>query len=318
MNTENNPFVGVAPAIMTPFRSDGRVDFDALLKKRQRLAQAGMETMVWPGTMGNWSQLRPEERKEGVALLAKEGPLIVGTGAPNTDMAADYARHAREVGAEGLMIIPEVLYMGTVASAQERHFRRVLEAGEGLPSVAYNNPPAYRYSMGPDQFFKLRERHPNLKGFKESGGKDALTLAARMITHTEDCFLVVGIDNELVHGVMGCNAIGAVTGVGNVLRDDLIYVWRLCQLAREKGDAEAWRLAEELDKRLLPLSDYDADPRLVLYYKHLLVLLGESEYQLQRPEGAALSASEKTEAEDQLKLFQRWWESWSGKDYLTF
>ena len=77
-------------------------------------------------------------------------------------------------------------------------------------------------------------------------------------------------------------------------------------------------MAEELDKRLLPLSDYDADPRLVLYYKHLLVLLGESEYQLQRPEGAALSASEKTEAEDQLKLFQRWWESWSGKDYLTF
>jgi 4-hydroxy-tetrahydrodipicolinate synthase len=317
MNAEKNPFIGVAPAIMTPFRSDGSIDFDTLLNKRQRLVQAGMEAMVWPGTMGNWSQLRPEERKEGVKLLAEQGPLIVGTGAPNTEMAADYARHAKEAGAAGLMIIPEVLYMGTVVAAQEHHFSSVLEAGGDLPSVAYNNPPAYRYSMGADQFFKLMEKHPNLKGFKESGGKEALTSAARLITHTDDCFLVVGIDNALIHGVMGCGAVGAITGVGNVLPDEVMYLWRLCQAARENGDDKAWRLAEELDRRLLPLSDYDADPRLVLYYKHLLTLLGESEYHVQRPVEAALGASEKAEAEAQLTLFQRWWANWSGKDYLA-
>jgi len=317
MDVEKTPFTGVAPAIMTPFRPDGSVDFDALLEKRQRLVRAGMQTMVWPGTMGNWSQLSPEERNEGVSLLASQGPLIVGTGAPNTEMAADYARHAKEAGAAGLMIIPEVLYMGTVTSAQEHHFSRVLDAGQGLPSVAYNNPPAYRYSMGPELFFKLREKHPNLRGFKESGGREALTRAARMITHTEGCFLVVGIDNELVHGVMGCGAVGAVTGVGNVLPDELMYLWRLCQLARESGDTEAWRLAEDLDRRLLPLSDYDANPRLVLYYKHLLTLLGESEYQIQRPAEAALSASESAEAEAQIILFQRWWENWPGKHYLA-
>ena len=119
MSNEQNPFAGVSPAIMTPFHSDGSVNFDALLEKRQRLVDAGMSAMVWPGTMGNWSQLRPEERKEGVALLAEQGPLIVGTGAPNTEMAVDYARQAKEAGASGLMVIPEVLYMGTVAAAQE-------------------------------------------------------------------------------------------------------------------------------------------------------------------------------------------------------
>ena len=204
--SKENPFAGVAPAIMTPFRPDGFVDFDALLDKRKRLVQSGMSAMVWPGTMGNWSQLRPEERNEGVSLLAEQGPLIVGTGASNTEMAVGFARHAKQAGAAGLMVIPEVLYMGTVARAQEDHFSRVLDAGDGLPSVAYNNPPAYRYSMGADQFFKLRERHPNLLGFKESGGKEALTLAARLITHTEGCFLVVGIDNALLHGVMPSQA----------------------------------------------------------------------------------------------------------------
>ncbi len=317
MSTDPNPFVGVAPAIMTPFRPDGSINFDALLEKRRSLVQAGMLTMVWPGTMGNWSQLRPEERKEGVDLLASQGPLIVGTGAPNTEIAVDYARHAKEAGAAGLMIIPEVLYMGTVPNAQEQHFGRVLEAGAGLPSVAYNNPPAYRYSMGPEQFFVLRERYPNLGGFKESGDREALTRAARMITHTDGCFLVVGIDNELIHGAMRCNAVGAVTGVGNVLPEEVMCLWRLCQAARENGDDEAWRLAEELDRRLLPLADYDADPRLVLYYKHLLVLLGETEYLTHRPAGAALNASQKAEAEAQLTLFQRWWENWSGKNHLA-
>ena len=266
--------------------------------------------------MGNWSQLSSEERNEGVSLLAQQGPLIVGTGAPNTEMAMGYAKHARKAGATGLMVIPEVLYMGTVAYAQERHFSCVLDAGDGLPAVAYNNPPAYRYSMGADQFFKLREKHPNLKGFKESGGPEALTLAARLITHTDGCFLVVGIDNALVHGVLGCGAVGAITGVGNVLPDEVMCLWNLCQAA-EKGDHKAWLLAEELDRRLLPLSDYDADPRLVLYYKHLLTLLGESEYHTQRPAEVALNASEKNEAQAQLTRVQRWWANWPGKSHLS-
>jgi 4-hydroxy-tetrahydrodipicolinate synthase len=105
--------------------------------------------------------------------------------------------------------------------------------------------------------------------------------------------------------------------VGNVFPSEVMYLWRLLQLAQGEGDAEAWRLAEELDRRLLPMSDYDADPRLVLYYKHLLSLLDESGYEHQRPTGATLSSSEKAEAEAQLKLFQLWWKSWSGKNYLT-
>ena len=317
MREEENPFAGVAPAIMTPFRSDGSIDFDALLDKRRRLVQAGMASMVWPGTMGNWSQLTTEERNKGVSLLAEQGPLIVGTGAPNTEMAMGFARHAKQAGAAGLMVIPEVMYMGTVASAQEQHYGRVLDAGDGLPAVAYNNPPAYRYSMGADQFFKLRENHPNLKGFKESGGPEALTLAARLITHTDDCFLVVGVDNALVHGVLGCGAVGAITGVGNVLPDEVMCLWNLCSAAQESGDHRAWLLAEELDRRLLPLSDYDADPRLVLYYKHLLTLLDESEYHVQRPAGATLSLAEALEAQAQLERFQRWWGTWPGKDHLT-
>ena len=147
----------------------------------------------------------------------------------------------------------------------------------------------------------------------------ALTLAARLITHTDGCFLVIGIDNALVHGVLGCGAVGAITGVGNVLPDEAMCLWRLCQSAQEKSDHKAWLLAEELDRRLLPLSVYDADPRLVLHDKHLLTLRGESEYHIQRPVEATLSVAEKSEAQAQAQLtrFQQWWANWPGKDHLT-
>ena len=102
-----------------------------------------------------------------------------------------------------------------------------------------------------------------------------------------------------------------------MLPDEVMYLWNLCQRAQCEGDAKAWRLAEELDRRLLPLSDYDADPRLVHYYKHLLTLLGESDYEQQRPEGASLGVSELKEAEVQLARFQRWWQNWPGKSHLA-
>ena len=67
MTTETNPFAGATPAIMTPFNADGSINFDALLDKRKRLVEAGMASMVWPGTMDNRSQLTPEESKVAMA-----------------------------------------------------------------------------------------------------------------------------------------------------------------------------------------------------------------------------------------------------------
>jgi 1-pyrroline-4-hydroxy-2-carboxylate deaminase len=134
-------FSGTMPALMTPCGPDRRPDFDALVKMGKHLIGAGMSGLVYCGSMGDWPLLTIEQRMEGVERLTKAGlPVIVGTGAQNTEQAAALARHAKEKGARGLMIIPRVLSRGSSTAAQRGHFDRVLRAAVDLPSVIYNSP----------------------------------------------------------------------------------------------------------------------------------------------------------------------------------
>ena len=214
-------FRGCMPALMTPCmeREGQRVpNFDALVEKGRELVDAGMSAVVYCGSMGDWPLLTDAWRQEGVRRLVEAGlHVIVGTGAVNSSTAVAHARHAAEVGAAGLMVIPRVLSRGTSATAQEAHFAAVLGAAPGLPAVIYNSP-YYGFETRADLFFALRERHPNLVGFKEFGGASSLTYAAEHITSGDaGLTLMVGVDTQVVHGFVRCGATGAITGIGNAL-----------------------------------------------------------------------------------------------------
>ena len=308
-------FTGCMPALMTPCRErDGeRVpDFDALVETGQELTEAGMSGVVYCGSMGDWPLLDDEWRMEGVARLVGAGlRVIVGTGAINTRAAAAHARHAAEVGAAGLMVIPRVLSRGTSPAAQRAHFDAVLSAAPALPAVIYNSP-YYGFETRAELFFALRADHENLVGFKEFGGAASLTYAAENITTGDDSLtLMVGVDTQVVHGFVRCGATGAITGIGNALPGPVLQLVELCQQA-QAGDAEARRRAGELGDALQVLSTFDEGPDLVLYYKYLLELLGDERYRLHFNATDALSDSQRAFAESQLRQFQTWYARWQS------
>ncbi len=265
-------FSGCIPALMTPCDAAGVPDFDALVRKGRELVDAGMRAVVYCGSMGDWPLLDDDQRKQGVeALVAAGVPVIVGTGAQNTRRAAALAEHAATAGAGGLMVIPRVLSRGVSPAAQRYHFDAVLSAAPDLPAVIYNSP-YYGFETRADLFFALREAHANLVGFKEFGGADSLTYAAEHITGGDpDLILMVGVDTQVLHGLVHCGAGGVITGVGNAFPREILHLVRLSERAAD-GDHEALRLARELDHALAVLSSYDEGPDLVLYYKHLMVL----------------------------------------------
>jgi 4-hydroxy-tetrahydrodipicolinate synthase len=308
-------FRGCVPAIMTPCQADGTPNHPALLSKAQQLIAAGMHAVVYCGSMGDWPLLSDEQRQEGVRKLVEAGvPVIVGTGAQNPARAAAHAAHAQQVGAGGLMVIPRVLSRGTSPAAQRDHFAGVLSAAPELPAVIYNSP-YYGFETRAELFFDLRSEFPNLVGFKEFGGAESLSYAAENITNVDDnVLLMVGVDTQVVHGFVNCGAVGAITGIGNCLPEPVLKLLELSSSAA-RGDAEARRLAEELDEALMVLSTYDEGPDLVLYYKYLLVLLGESDYERHFNETDQLSPSQQQSAAAELKLFQDWWQSWPGTSY---
>lgn len=308
----DNIFTGCIPALMTPCNADRQPDFEALVAKGRELLKQGMSGVVYCGSMGDWPLLTEAQRQEGVARLVEAGiPTIVGTGAVNSREAVSHAAHAAKVGAQGLMVIPRVLSRGASITAQKAHFTAILDAAPDLPAVIYNSP-YYGFATRADLFFELRAKHANLIGFKEFGGADDLRYAAENITsQDDDVTLMVGVDTTVYHGFVNCGATGAITGIGNALPREVLQLVALSKKAA-KGDVTARRQAQELEEALGVLSSFDEGADLVLYYKHLMVLNGDSEYALHFNETDALSDAQRRYIETQYDLFRRWYAQWSA------
>jgi 4-hydroxy-tetrahydrodipicolinate synthase len=305
-------FSGVIPALMTPCGADRQPDFDALARKGRELVDLGMNAVVYCGSMGDWPLLSDEQRMAGVERLVKAGvPVVVGTGAQNPARAAAIAAHAQRCGAGGLMVIPRVLSRGSSIAAQRAHFEGILAAAPDLPAVIYNSP-YYGYETRADLFFELRRRHPNLIGFKEFGGAASLRYAAEHIVGEDaGVSLLVGVDTQVFHGYVNCGAVGAITGIGNVLPHEVLLLESLCRQAAA-GDAKARARALALEQALGVLSSFDEGVDLVLYYKHLMVLEGHTEYTHHLNPTDSLTPGQKRYAEQQLALFKTWYRQWSA------
>lgn len=310
-------FRGCIPALMTPCTEARQPDYEALVAKGRELVQAGMSGVVYCGSMGDWPLLSEAQRQEGVARLVKAGvPTIVGTGAVSTREAVAHAAHAAKVGAQGLMVIPRLLSRAASPAAQKAHFTAVLQAAPELPSVIYNSP-YYSFSTRADLFFELRGQHRNLIGFKEFGGADAMRYAAEHITSRDDeVILMAGVDTQVFHGYVNCNATGTITGIGNVLPREVLQLVSLSRQAAQ-GDARARRQALELSAALDVLSSFDEGCDLVLFYKYLMVLNGDREYRLHFNESDALSDSQRRYAEQQYSLFRQWYANWTAEQNLA-
>jgi 4-hydroxy-tetrahydrodipicolinate synthase len=308
-------FRGCLPALMTPCTPQRTPDFDALVARARELMAAGMNGVVYCGSMGDWPLLTDEWRMEGVRQLCAAGiPVVVGTGAVNTRSAVRHAAHAADSGARGLMVIPRVLSRGTSPAAQRNHFAAILGAARDVPAVIYNSP-YYGFETRAELFFNLRREFPNLVGFKEFGGSQSLSYAAEHITGADpDLTLMVGVDTQVFHGYVNCGATGAITGIGNALPREVLCLIGLCEKAAA-GDVQARGLARQLDEALMVLSSFDEGPDLVLFYKHLLVLNGEPGYERHFNETDCLSESQQQFVESQYQLFRQWWSAWPGRDY---
>jgi len=307
-----NVFSGVMPALMTPCSANRKPNVAALVSKAKELVSVGMSGVIYCGSMGDWPLLTDEQRMEGTEALVKAGlRVIVGTGAQNSMRAAGLAAHAKRIGAAGLMVIPRVLSRGSSTAAQHAHFAGILEAAEDLPSVIYNSP-YYGFETKADLFFALHHKYPHLVGFKEFGSAKSLSYAAEHITgYSPSLTLMVGVDTEVFHGYVNCGAKGAISGIGNVLPKQVLHLVALCEKAAQ-GDVSARRRALELEAALKVLSTFDEGIDLVLFYKYLMLLEGNAEYELHFNPHDQLSESQKSFASNQLRIFKTWYDGWAA------
>lgn len=162
-------WTGVFPAVTTQFDADLSVDVDATQKVQDALVQDGVNGLIVLGTCGENNSLEPAEKrtvvKAAVEVVKGRVPVVAGVSELDTRRAVAFARDAEKLGADGLMVLPAMVY---VPKPEEltAHFRMVAEA-TSLPIMLYNNPPAYRVNIGTDVLRALEDL-PNIVCVKES------------------------------------------------------------------------------------------------------------------------------------------------------
>ena len=275
---------GVFPAVSTQFHADYRLDTNGSYQVINNLINDGVSGLVVCGTVGENTSLSRQEKLTMIELAkdaaAGRVPVVAGVAECSTAEACVMAREAERGGADGLMVMPALVY-----SAQPHetavHFRQVACATD-LPVMVYNNPPVYKNDVTPDILISLADCE-NIVCFKDSSGDSRRFVDLR--NQVGDRFaLFAGLDDT----VLECLAVGAegwVSGMSNAFPREGETLFRL---------AAAQRLEEarQLYRWFMPLLHLDARPDLVQCIKLCEQLMGRGS-EITRPPRLTLQGQER-------------------------
>jgi dihydrodipicolinate synthase/N-acetylneuraminate lyase len=266
---------GVFPAATTQFDVALAVDLGATQRVQAALLKDGVHGLVLMGTVGEGNSLRAEEKRSvlraAVEVSAGKVPVIVGVSEFTTTAAVDFARDAERLGADGLMVLPSMVYVPTTAEL-EYHFRTVA-AATGLPIMLYNNPPSYRVNIDVPTLERLAEV-PNIVSLKESA-PDSRRFTDIFNAVGERYVLFAGLDDVAFEGLT-LGAKGWVSGLTNAFPVESLRLYA----ALREGNLEQ---ARKIYRWFMPLLHLDAEHDLVQSIKLAEQVMGRGSERVRSP-----------------------------------
>lgn len=282
---------GSMTALITPFKN-GKVDlvkFESLIKRQ--IAQ-GINAVVPVGTTGESATLSFNEHKEciEVAVAACKGTntkVIAGAGSNATHEACELAKHAQDVGADGILSITPY-YNKPTQEGLYQHYKAIASCVE-IPFMLYNVPGRTGVDLLPATVIRLFDDVPNIYGIKEATG--SLERAISLISQRKDLVLVSG-DDAIDFPMLANGAKGIISVTANILpnlKSQLVD----CVV---KGDFEK---AKQINEDLYALNSVlfcESNPIPIKAAMYLAGLLDTLEYRLPltAPSAETMKKLEKT------------------------
>ncbi len=215
--------------------------------------------MIMLGTVGENCSLEYGEKLDvlrvAVDRLGGRIPVLAGVAECSTRLACRFAEDARRLGADGLMVLPAMVYKSDPREALA-HFRAVAAAAD-LPVMCYNNPVSYGVDITPAMFADLADE-PRFVAVKESSEN------VRRITDLKNLcgdryLLFCGVDDLLLESVL-LGAVGWVSGLVNAFPEENRLLWDLASAGRYEEALKVYRW-------YTPLLHLDTHVKLVQYIK---------------------------------------------------
>ena len=252
-------WTGVFPAITTQMRKDGALDLDATAAHAEALIKSGVSGMIFLGSLGENQAMSGEEKRSVISAMigAVQGrvPVLSGVAETSTAEAVRFTRDMEKLGADGVMVLPAMLYKGDPRETLT-HFRTVAKS-TGLPIMVYNNPVSYANDLTPELFAELASEK-NCVALKESSG-DVRRITDLRNTVGDRYAIFTGVDDlALEASILGID--GWVAGTGIAFPAENQYFWELTR----RGE---WDKAREIYRWFTPLLHLDVSTKFVQYIK---------------------------------------------------
>jgi 4-hydroxy-tetrahydrodipicolinate synthase len=240
-------FEGIYTPAVTPY-ANGKIDKKAFAEVLESLIEAKVHGIIVGGSTGEYYAQTAQERFD-LAAHAKEVigtrlPLIVGTGATRTEDAIEYAKAAKEIGADAILVSSPPYALPT--ERENAVHALTIDRAANLPIMLYNYPARMGVVMG-DEYFSSMGKSKNVVAIKESSGDMAnLHLLARKFPHIS---LSCGWDDQALE-FFAWGAKSWVCAGSNFLPREHVALYEACVLEKnfDKGRA--------IMKAMLPLMDF--------------------------------------------------------------
>ena len=160
---------GVLTAIVTPFREDGSIDFDAFQRIARYLVENGSDGLVVSGTTGESPTLEDGERldllRAALEAVGDEATVVAGTGTYSTAHSVHLTEQAHEAGADAFLVVAPY-YNKPPQRGIVAHFEAIARASD-RPIVAYNIPSRVIVNIEPETISRLAEL-PTVRAVKQA------------------------------------------------------------------------------------------------------------------------------------------------------
>ncbi|MCZ4244664.1 4-hydroxy-tetrahydrodipicolinate synthase [Pedobacter punctiformis] len=223
-----NKFQGTGVALVTPFNTDGSVDYNGLKSLINHLIDGGIDYLVSLGTTGETATLTKDEKKKIWAYTAEINnnrlPLVAGIGGNDTLAVAEDIKSFDATGYSAILSVSPY-YNKPTQEGIYQHYKYLSEVSP-LDLILYNVPGRTGSNMSPETTCRLAHDFKNIIATKEASG--SFDQFNQIMRDKPEDFLLISGDDPITLPMVALGASGVISVIGNALPKQFSDMVNLC------------------------------------------------------------------------------------------
>lgn len=243
-----NKLYGAGVALVTPFHSDGTIDFEGLERLINHQLKGGIDYLVSLGTTGETATLTDSERKTvwqfTTEKVGGKVPLVAGIGGNNTAEIVKQIQGFQVAGYDAILSVSPY-YNKPNQEGIYQHYKAIAQAS-ALPIILYNVPGRTGSNLLPETAVRLATDFDNIIATKEASGN--FDQFSKIMRDKPEGFLLISGDDPATLPMMALGAAGAISVVGNAFPSEVAKLAKYCS-------ENNFKAAREIHSKLIRITE---------------------------------------------------------------